>query len=139
MLGDLLVEESGSVTLQRVLTPENGLPRIEISFEAEGTGVGIDYNHRATYLATMRPDGTIWGEGDGVMVGVNGDVVTWHGGGVGHMAQRPEGGFAVAYRGAIYYSSASGGALGALNGKVGVFEYDIDSSNRTAARVYEWR
>lgn len=139
MLGELLLEEVGSVTSQRVMAPQNGLPQIEISFEAEGSGAGVGYNHRATYLATMRADGTIWGEGNGVIVGVNGDVVTWHGGGLGRMTPTPDGSYSVSYRGAVYYASGSGGALAALSGKVGVFEDDIDSSNKTTARVYEWR
>jgi hypothetical protein len=87
----------------------------------------------------MRADGTIWGDGNGLIVGTNGDVVTWHGGGFGRMTPTPDGSYSVSYRGAVYYSSASSGALAALNGKVGVFEYDIDSVNKTTARVYEWR
>jgi hypothetical protein len=138
MLGELLLEEAGVVTSQRVMPVQNGQPQIEISFEANGSGSGVDYQHRATYLATLRPDGTIWGEGNGLIIGTNGDVVTWHGGGYGHMTPSPDGDYTVSYRGAVYYSSTSAGPLGALNGKVGVYEYDVDTSNKTTARVYEW-
>jgi hypothetical protein len=138
MLGELLLEEAGVVTSQRVMPAQSGQPQIEISFEANGSGAGVSYQHRATYLATLRPDGTIWGEGNGLMIGANGDVVTWRGGGNGRMTPTPDGDYTVSYRGAVYYSSASPGALGALNGKVGVFEYDVDTSNKTTARVYEW-
>ena len=139
MLGELLLEESGIVTSQRVVAAQNGQPQIEISFDANGSGSGVGYNHRATYLATLRADGTIWGEGNGLIIGVNGDVVTWHGGGNGCMTPTADGDYTVSYRGAVYYTSGSAGALAALNGKVGVFEYDVDASNKTTARVYEWR
>ena len=139
MLGELLLEEVGSVTSQRVMPPLNGLPQLEISFEAEGSGVGVGYNHRATYLATMQADGTIWAEGHGVVIGANADVVTWRGGGNGRMKPTPDGSYTMSYRGAVYYSSTSTGALGTLSGKVGVFEYEVDASNKTTARIYEWR
>jgi hypothetical protein len=82
MLGDQLGEDIGQITTTRVLPAENGMPRVEVSFEADGTMIGLHAHDMGTYVGTARPDGTMVGEGNGVLTAENGDVATWHGGGI---------------------------------------------------------
>ena len=42
MLGDLVSEEKGKITSQRVLDVEGGEPKIETSFSATGNYRGVD-------------------------------------------------------------------------------------------------
>lgn len=134
MLGDLLYEEIGQITSTRVLPSEGGAPRIENSFHAAGTIDGIHHDDTGTYIAVARPDGTLFGEGQGVLVTESGDVATWVGQGTGRMLE----GGRVSFRGAVHYQS-SAERLARLNGTCGVFEYDADASGKTEGKVWEWR
>ncbi len=134
MLGDLLGEERGDVTTQRVLSSDDGMPAMEMSFQASGKILGLDAFERGTYTAKMQPDGTMSGQGQGILMTPDGQAATWTGQGVGRMTAN--GG--VSYRGALFYRSASPG-LQRLNGLVGVFEYEVDAENKTLGRVWEWK
>ena len=88
MLGDLLYEESGQVTGTRVLASEiGGTPRVETTFHATGTIAGVHHEDSGTYVAGVRPDGTIFGEGQGMLVTENGDIATWTGQGTARMLE----------------------------------------------------
>ncbi|HKN39765.1 MAG TPA: hypothetical protein VJ456_11720 [Acidimicrobiia bacterium] len=135
MLGELLSEDRGQITNTRVLPSEPGQgPRLEISFESHGTLLGIDYQEVATYTGMARPDGTILGEGQGLVTSSSGDLATWRGTGVGHMTET--GG--TEFRGAIYFETASAN-WARLNGVAGVFEYAADASGKTESKVWEWK
>ena len=83
MLGEKIGEESGKVTSQRVLPNPAGAPKMETSFQATGTILGVPHTTRATYQSVMRPDGAVYGEGNGVAMSKEGDMATWVGQGVG--------------------------------------------------------
>jgi len=69
MLGEKIGEESGKITVQRVLPIEGqGPPRVEVSFEGMGTILGENHTNLGTYISTLRPDGTLFGEGQGVVM-----------------------------------------------------------------------
>src|SRR5438128_272816 len=112
-----MAEERGKTTGRRVLPTEGG-PKVETSFEASGKTMGKDTQSVGTYAAEMRADGTLWGDGQGVVMTADGGGAAWRGSGIGHFGA----GGAVSYRGAIYYEKAFG-SLANLNNKVGVFEY----------------
>ena len=103
MLGERIGEESGKVTSQRVLPTANGAPRMETSFQAAGSVYGVGATDTVTYVATMRPDGMLYGEGQGVLMGKGGEAATWIGQGIGTM--KTDG--SIIYRGACYYQIAS--------------------------------
>ena len=63
MLGERIGEDIGKVTSQRVLPSVNGAPRMETTFQAAGSIYGVSASDTGTYVATMRPDGTLQGEG----------------------------------------------------------------------------
>ena len=135
MLGELLSEDRGQITSTRVLPSEPGQgPRLEMSFEAQGTLLGIGYQQVATYIGVARPDGTIIGEGQGLLTSSKGDMVTWRGSGVGRMTET--GG--TEFRGAIYFETASPN-LARLNSVAGVFEYSTDESGKTESKTWEWK
>jgi hypothetical protein len=134
MLGELIGQETGMVTGYRILRAEGG-PKVEVSFRAAGSILGVDHSTLATYASTMRPDGTVIGEGQGVVMGSGGEMASWVGQGVGKLAGR---GQAISYRGSIFYQSASP-AWARLNSVAAVFEYDVDEDGNTTAKIWEWK
>ena len=59
MLGDLISEEKGRITSQRVLDVEGGEPKIETSFSATGNYRGVETTATVTYWGALRPGGAI--------------------------------------------------------------------------------
>lgn len=134
MLGELLGEDIGQITNIRVLPPEGGVPCVEVTFQADGTLLGIHTHDLGTYTSTPRPDGTFFGQGQGILTTEDGQVASWVGQGVGKVV-RPG---AYSYRGAIYCSTASP-ALARLNECALLFEFDSDESGKTSSKTYEWK
>src|SRR5512133_3721686 len=121
MQGDTLGESTGKVTTRRVLPNPGGGPKMETSFEASGKLLGVDEKETGTFWAIVRSDGTLFGEGQGVLMSQEGDLATWTGQGVGTIGQ----GGAVSYRGAIYYQSSSP-RWSRLNRVAAIFEFEVD-------------
>jgi hypothetical protein len=134
MLGEKIGDESGKVTGQRVLSNPGGGPKMETSFKSMGVTLGMPMANTGTYTAVMRPDGTLYGEGQGIAMSPDSDAVTWVGHGIGMLKT----GGAVSYRGALYYQTTSA-KLARLNGVVGVFEYDVDAEGNTRGQIWEWK
>lgn len=118
MLGDKVGEGTGKVTTRRVLANPGGAPKMETSFESSGKVLGIDETEVGTYWSAARPDGSLIGEGQGIVMGRGGEMGTWTGQGVGTL--KKDGG--VSYRGAIYFQTASP-AWSRLNTVPVVFEF----------------
>ncbi len=133
MLGEQLGELRGKRTGRRVLSVDGGF-KVEVAFESTGRMLGVDTMEIGTYWSVSRPDGSMYGEGQGVVMTHDGEVATWKGGGVGKFV----GGGAVSFRGAIYYTTASQ-KLARLNGGATVFEFDADSEGNTHSKLWEWK
>jgi hypothetical protein len=134
MLGEQIGEERGQILVRRVLSTE-GAPQVEVSFEAQGQLVGISHTDIGTYTSRVNPDGTIYGEGSGIVRSSdNSEIASWRGSGVGRFT--PDGG--VSYRGAIYYQSQTPG-FARLNGIAALFEYNVDASGKTESTLTEWK
>lgn len=134
MLGELLGEERGQVTGIRVLPSEGGIPKVEASFRARGTLLGIDATDTGTYWSVARPDGTLFGSGQGITTTSDGKLLSWTAYGVG----RPTGqGAAVSWRGALFYQT-SAPEFARLNGIAVVFEFESDEHDETHAKIWEW-
>jgi hypothetical protein len=88
----------------------------------------------ATYTSSVKPDGSIYGEGHGAYLSNSGDVVTWKGSGVGTLAANGT----ATYRGAIYYSTVSP-KFARLNTVAGVFEFSADAQGNTIGKTWEWK
>jgi len=134
MLGEKIGSEAGKVTSQRVLPNPGGGPKMETTFRATGTLVGVSHTTTGTYCAVVRGDGTLYGEGQAVVMGKGGEMATWVGQGVGTLAEDGS----VRYRGAVYYQSASP-AWARLNRVAAVFEFEMDPQGNCRDESWEWK
>jgi hypothetical protein len=87
-----------------------------------------------TYSAVMRPDGTLFGQGQGVLMGAGGEMASWVGQGVGRF--NPDG--SISYRGALYYQSNTP-RWSRLNGTTGVYEHDAAADGSVKTKTWEWK
>jgi hypothetical protein len=133
MLGEQIGETQGKRTGRRVLSTQGGVFDVEVSFEDRGKLLGHDVIQIGTYTSSPRPDGSLFGEGEGVVVTLEGDSVTWKGQGVGKILA----GGSVSYRGAIYYSTSSP-KFARLNTVAALFEFDVDPDGNTRSKLWEW-
>ena len=134
MQGEKIGEEVGKVTSQRVLPNPGGGPKMETSFQANLVLLGVETTDTGTYWSVVRPDGTLYGEGQGIVMGKEGDLATWTGQGVGTI--KKDG--AVSYRGAVYYQSSSA-RWSRLNSVAAIFEYEVDTQGNTRSQLWEWK
>ena len=134
MQGEKVGESTGRVSSRRVLPNPDGGPKMETSFEAGGELLGVGETETGTYWSVFRPDGTIFGEGQGIVSSPEGDLATWVGQGVGALKE----GGGVSYRGAIYYQSSSP-RWSRLNSLAVVFEYEVDAEGNTRSQLWEWK
>ena len=132
MLGKELGSASGKRTGRRVLSVDGGF-KVEVSFESKGTLLGTPFFEIGTYTSGNRPDGSIYGEGQGVVISQDGDVITWKGAGAGVLTA----GGGARYRGAVYYST-SAPKFASLNKIAAVFEFEGDAEGNTSTKLWEW-
>ena len=139
VLGELIEEESGKITGQRVLDVEG--PKIETSFKMNGKFGGIECSDIGTYSAVMREGsetGVMYGEGQGVITTKDGQgMATWTGQGIGRFTAPGK----MSFRGSVFYrtTSTGGGKISSLNNVVGVFEYEVDEQGNSSTKVWEWK
>jgi len=86
MLGDLIGEGKGRRIVRRILSTEP--PTAEVTFESAGTILGVGAKETGTYTSELRPDGSIFGDGQGLMITSDGDTITWAGSGLGKIWPR---------------------------------------------------
>jgi hypothetical protein len=132
MLGEKIGELSGKVTSQRVLPNPGGGPKMETSHQISGKLLGIEAKETATYWSVVRQDGTLYGEGQGVAMGKEGDLATWIGQGVGTIGKAG----AVSFRGAVYYQSSSP-RWSRLNSVAAIFEYEVDGQGNSRSQLWQ--
>jgi len=134
LLGDKLGQSKGKVTARRVLPSPGGGPKMEVSFESGGKILGVEERETGTYWSAIRPDGTLYGEGNGIIMGAKGEQATWIGQGVGVIRE----GGAVSYRGAVYYQTTTP-AWTRLNKVASIYEFEVDAEGNTSAELWEWK
>lgn len=134
MLGERIGEGRGRVTTQRVLPSPGGGPKMETSFQSSGSLLGVADTETGTYVAVVRPDGSLFGEGQGITMSRDGDVLSWVGQGVGTLQK----GGAVSYRGAVYCQTTSP-KWARLNSLAVLFEFEVDSEGNTRGEFFEWK
>jgi hypothetical protein len=134
MLGEKIGEMSGKITSQRVLSIEGGSPKMETSFQQNGSLLKSDVKETGTYWTVVRPDGTQYGHGHGVTIGKDGKMATWTGHGVGVMKKDGS----ATYRGALYYQTMPP-RLSRLNKVAVLFEYEVDAEGNTHSEYWEWK
>jgi hypothetical protein len=139
-LGNPFLEEKGKVILQRVTGITNGLPRIETSFSANDTINGnIPAREIGSYVTVPRPasgnTNVLFGEGQGAITTKDGEMATWTGQGIGHFTSDGK----IVFRGSLFFTTTSTGKLAFLNNMVGIFQYQVDTSGNTYAKVWGWK
>ncbi len=134
MLGDILGNVAGKVVLRRVVTAGPSATRTESTQRGAGTLLGVEYRETSTYESELRPDGTVFGSGQGIYMGNGGEMATWIGQGVGTLTK----GGGVSFRGAIYLYSASA-KWQRLNSVASVFEYEVDADDNYKGTLTEWK
>jgi hypothetical protein len=132
MLGNQIGETKGKRIVRRVLSVDP--PTAEVSFEDSGQLLGIHTSGMGSYTSIVRPDGSLFGQGQGLIMTDDGDAVTWTGTGFGKFGP----GGSVSYRGMLFLQTAST-KLAALNNSCAPFEYDIDPAGQTISKMWEWK
>jgi hypothetical protein len=107
---------------------------METSFQASGSILGTDVKETGTYCTVVRPDGTLYGEGQGVTTTKDGKMATWTGHGVGTVKKDGT----ASYRGALYYQTTPT-RLSRLNKVALLFEYEVDAEGNTRSEYWEWK
>jgi type 1 fimbria pilin len=96
--------------------------------------LGTEIKDTGTYSTILRPDGTQYGEGQGIMVTKNGETATWTGHGVGIMKKDGT----ATYRGALYFQTMPK-KWSRLNNVAVLFEYAVDADGNTHSEYWEWK
>jgi hypothetical protein len=133
MQGELVLEARGKTTGLRVIPAEGQGLKVESSFQERGKILGQDYNMIGTYLSFVRPDGFLYGEGQGILTTDQGDTATFAGQGIGKRR-----GSGVSWRAALYFQTASKN-LSRLNGIAVILEYEVDAEGNTQDKGWEWK
>lgn len=135
-LGELIVEDRGKITGQRVLDVDS--PKIESSFTMSGSYKREEGTDMGTYCSVMRQgeEGVMYVEGQGVFTTKDGKgMATWTGQGIGRFTSPGN----IRIRGSLFFRAPSEGKLSSYNNLVGVFEYEVDEQGNCSGRVWEWK
>jgi hypothetical protein len=94
---------------------------------------GVPTTGMGTYTSVIRPDGSIYGEGEGINMTQDGEGITWKGTGLGKFGP----GGAVSYRGMPFFRTNSQKI--SLGSACGAFEYEVDGAGSTVSKIWEWK
>jgi len=86
MLGEQIGETKGRRLVRRVVSIDP--PTAEVSFEDSGQLLGVPTTGMGTYTSVIRPDGSLFGEGQGLSITQDGESITWTGTGLGKIRSR---------------------------------------------------
>ncbi len=134
-LGDLILDEAGHVTGIRVLPTDASGTNIELCLQLTGTIRGVAETTLWTYTTLTRPDGSIYGVGQGVMTTQDGDVIHLIGHGSGQAA--PAGG-TTKFRTMLHPHSTSA-KYADLNSIGLAGEYDVAADGSAVNKCWEWK
>ena len=88
-----------------------------------------------TYCTIYRPEGVLYGEGQGVITSKEGEIATWTASGIGRFTGQGK----IRFHGPLFYRTLSTGKLSFLNNLVGVYETQIDENQNFSYKVWEWK
>ena len=133
-LGDFILDETGQVTGTRVLSADASGAKIEICLQLTGTIRGVAETTIWTYSTLTRPDGSIYGSGQGVMTTQDGDVINLIGHGSG---QAPPPGGSTKFRTMLHPHTTSA-KYADLNGIGLAGEYDVAPDGSAVNKCWKW-
>jgi hypothetical protein len=135
MLGEQFAELNGRVTGQRIV---NSRPlTMETTANTRGRIRDVQVTDMVTFVVSeTTSSGVLHGTGTGVIRAIGrSDIATYTGEGIG--TQLSSG--AVSYRGSVFLSTTSTGALSFLNNMIGVFEIEIDHEGNFKCKTWQWK
>jgi hypothetical protein len=132
VLGEQIGETKGKRLVRRVTSVDP--PTAEVSFEDSGQILGIPATGMGSYTSVIQPDGSLFGQGQGLNMTEDGDAITWTGTGVGRFGP----GGSVSYRGMLFFKTTSR-KLAKLNNACGAYEYEVDTDGSTVSKFWEWK
>jgi len=135
MLGDIIYEGQGKLENRRIVGIKDGNPLLEGTISQTGVIKGIDVTNLVTYNSILQSDGTIYGEGFGLISTLDGSGrVTWKGQSIARIAGETRRDI-----GSIFYNTDSTKKLSFLKDLVGVFEYETRNDGKIKGIVWEWK
>ncbi len=135
VLGELIEDESGKITGQRVLDVEG--PKMESSFTMAGLYKEIEATDIGTYCSVMREE-VMYADVQGVITAKDRQgMATYTAQAIGRFTSPGK----VRFHGSVFYRTTptSGGTLSFLNNVVGVCEYEGDEQGNCSVKVWEWK
>ncbi len=135
MLGDVIGEASGSITGMRLLPAEYNSPRVEITVQGRGEARDVSFTDLITYVQVVRPDGTLYGEGESAWFTDDGEVALWRGTGVGR-ATGPGGAASFSVVGLFQRVPSK---LSHLAGMTTAVEFSIEENGEYHWQAWEWK
>jgi hypothetical protein len=133
LLGEVIEEERGKVTSRRVIDAEK--MKIEHNFTSMSKIRGVEGTNMGKYVSQAQPDGSLYGEGEGIFMSQDGEAVSWKGQGLGAFTGPGK----VRFRGSLIYTTQSKGKLASMNNVFGVFEHFGDMEGEMTSTVWEWK
>ena len=133
-LGELVLEDSGQITGIRVLSTDTSGTTLELNLQLSGTIRGVGQNTLWTYTMLQRPDGSLYGQGNGVLTTVNGDVIHLIGSGSGKA--NPGGTVRFCTMLHPHGATAQNADLNAI-GLAG--EYEVAADGTATNKCWEWK
>ena len=134
-LGDLVLDETGTVTGIRVLSADASGSKLEVCLRTSGTIRGVAESTFWTYTQLIRPDGSVYGQGEGVMTTQDGNVIHLIGHGSG---QAPAPGGTTNFRTMLHAHSTSA-KYADLNSIGLVGNYDVAADGSAVNKGWEWK
>jgi len=137
VLGEQIWEGTGQTIGTRVLPgDDHRYVKLEVSVNGAGTVYGADATNTGTFTAFERVSGQMYAEGQGIIMTTDGESAIWNGHGVGH----PTGdGMGMAIRYAVAFQANPDGKLAALNGALGVGEFESSADGSWKDANWEWK
>lgn len=134
MLGEKIGEGTGKVIAQRVISAQGGQPKMETTFQGTGKLMGLVSQETGTYCVAQRADGSLFGDGQGIVMNPQGESASWTAQGVG----LPQKDGSIRFRGALYFASTSP-TWSRLTSVAAVYEFEVDAQGHTKAQLFEWK
>jgi hypothetical protein len=134
VLGEQIGEEQGRVLTRRVLPGDGTFVKMEITFEAQVTILGVTGMDIGTYTVYERIPGQLYGEGQGILMTADGGGAIGNGFGIGQA--RADGSLSFAASVSFQTNVES---LARLNSVLGVVEHPTDMEGNARSAIYEWK
>ena len=133
-LGELALDETGQITGTRVLSTDASGTNVEISLATTGTIRGVAETCMWTYTTLQRPDGSLYGAGNGVLTTANGDVIHL----IGHGSGKVNPGGTIRFLTMLHHHGATGDNAD-LNTIALAGEYEVAPDGTATNKCWEWK